>query len=195
MSFEMLLITGFLFGIGFGYFVQRAGLCFALGLGEIFCGRGKRICQMFSVIFIITAIGFLISGFVSPSLGLKPIGVLRGYGLFNVLSGVFFGAGILLNGGCILGTLRRIGEGDMTFFIVLLSFIPGMMLIVHVVDPLMNQLYNPQKILLPELLNTSAALVTYLMSLLVLIGMLYMRKISANKKVQRKFKTAGSGAC
>ena len=34
------------FGIGFGFCVQRAGLCFAHGLGEIFVGRAKRIIRM-----------------------------------------------------------------------------------------------------------------------------------------------------
>ena len=31
-----MLAAGFVFGLGFGYFVQRAGLCFAHGLGELF---------------------------------------------------------------------------------------------------------------------------------------------------------------
>ena len=34
MSFEILVALGFAFGIGFGYFVQRSGLCFAVGLAE-----------------------------------------------------------------------------------------------------------------------------------------------------------------
>ncbi len=110
MSLELFLLVGFLFGMGFGFFVQRSGLCFAVGLGELFSGRWKRIVRFFLIIFIITNIGFLLSGVFFGDLGLKPIGLLRGYGLYNILSGMFFGAGILLNGGCILGTLRQIGR-------------------------------------------------------------------------------------
>ena len=135
MPFALLCIIGFIFGIGFGFCVQRAGLCFAHGLGEVYMGKGKRILRLFFVIFLITTTGFFVSSFFSPQLGLKPIGEIRGYGFFNLLSGMFFGAGILLNGGCILGTLRQIGEGNINFLVVFIAFIPGMAFIVYGVNP------------------------------------------------------------
>ncbi len=115
---------------------------------------------MFVVIFIITSAGFLLSGYVSPELGLKPVGQIRGAGFYNLLSGMFFGGGIFLCGGCILGTLRRIGEGNTTFLIVFISFIPGMALVVYGLDPLLRANYNVQQILLPELLGVGAPFVT-----------------------------------
>lgn len=151
------------FGIAFGFMVQRARLCFAHGLAEIFMGHGQRIYRLFSVIFIITSVGFLVSGSINPDLGLKPIGQLRGYGFFNVLSGMFFGAGILMNGGCILGTLRQLGEGNLTFLIVLVSFIPGMALVVYGVDPLLASRYHTQAVLLPELLGLPAKIITVIL--------------------------------
>jgi uncharacterized protein len=160
MSFTALVAVGFLFGIGFGYFIQRSGFCLAHGLGEIFIGKGKRISRMFAVIFIITAAGFLLSGYISPQLGLKTIGQIRGAGFYNLISGMFFGGGIFLCGGCILGTLRRIGEGNMTFLIVFISFIPGMALVVYGLNPLLEANYNVEKILLPELLGIAAPVVT-----------------------------------
>lgn len=164
-----MLILGFLFGIGFGYFVQRAGLCFAHGLGEIFIGMGKRISKLFIAIFVITAIGFMASKYVDPSLGLKPIGQIRGAGFYNVVSGMCFGAGILLTGGCILGTLRQIGEGNMLFVIVLLSFIPGMALVVYVLNPMLSAGYNVQNLLLPNLLGVPTAAVTIAAVILCLV--------------------------
>ena len=160
MSFGMLALIGFLFGVGFGYFVQRAGLCFAHGLGEVFIGKGKRIVSLFLVIFVVTSLGFLLSELLSPSLGLKPVGQVRGHGFYNLLAGVFFGAGIFLNGGCVLGTLRQIGEGNMLFLVVLLSFIPGMALVVYGLDPLLERAYDVQQILVPELLGVPALYVT-----------------------------------
>ena len=159
MSAKMLLIA-FLFGIGFGYFVQRAGLCFAHGFGELFTGRGQRIIRMFLVIFIISSIGFLVSGYFNPELGLKTIGQLRGYGFWNVVSGAIFGAGILLNGGCILGTLRQIGEGNMLFFVVLLAFIPGMALVVYILNPILQAGYDVHNVLLPDLIPVAAPVIT-----------------------------------
>ena len=162
-SFEILAIVGFVFGIGFGVCVQRSGLCYAHGLGEIFMGKGKRITLIFLTMFIITSLGFLLSSYVSGDLGLKAVGQIRGFGFYNVLAGIFFGAGILLNGGCILGTLRQIGEGNMTFLLVFLSFIPGMALVIFVINPVLESYYNTAcgtGSLLPDILGISAPYVT-----------------------------------
>ncbi len=166
MTIQMLIVA-FLFGIGFGYLVQRAGLCFAHGLGEIFIGKGKRICRMFVVIFVITCLGFWLSSIIladgsifgAIKLGLKPIGHIRGYGFYNLAAGMLFGAGIALNGGCILGTLRQIGEGNLTFLVVFVSFIPGMALVVYKLDPLLKDGYFIQKIVLPKLFGAPAGYV------------------------------------
>lgn len=163
LSFELLALVGLIFGVGFGFCVQKSGLCYAHGLGEIFMGKGKRITKIFLIMFIITSIGFLISGYLSPDLGLKAVGQIRGYGFYNILAGVFFGAGILLNGGCILGTLRQIGEGNMTFIIILLSFIPGMALVIFGINPLLDSYYNTAcgtGSLLPDIVGVGAPYVT-----------------------------------
>lgn len=187
MSFTLLLIIGVAFGIGFGFFVQRAGFCIAAGLGEMFAGKGKRIFRLLLVVFIITSIGFLISGYISPDLGLKTIGHIRGLGFYNILSGLFFGAGIILCGGCILGTLRQIGEGNLIFVITLISFIPGMALVIYVLNPLLEKGYfisNSQgvqvkNISLPGLLGVNPAWVT---AVLVLLATLWYIKVRAKNK-------------
>jgi uncharacterized membrane protein YedE/YeeE len=178
MSLQILLI-GFLFGIGFGYCVQRAGLCFAHGLGEIYMGRGKRILRLFCVIFSITAIGFLLSAKVNPELGLKTIGQIRGYGFWNIISGIIFGAGILLNGGCILGTLRQIGEGNMLFLVVLISTIPGMALIVKIIDPFLTNSYATSNKLLSDLIPIP---VEYIIYALVTLALMLFLNLLRNKQ-------------
>jgi uncharacterized membrane protein YedE/YeeE len=64
---------------------------------------------------------------------------------------MIFGAGIFLCGGCILGTLRQLGEGNLVFLVVLVSFIPGMALTVYVLDPALEDYYHVQKVLIPQL--------------------------------------------
>lgn len=183
LPFEFLAIVGFIFGIGFGIFTQRAGLCYAHGLGEIFMGKGKRITRIFLVMFIITSIGFLLSGYFSNELGLKAVGQIRGYGFYNILAGVFFGAGILLNGGCILGTLRQIGEGNMTFVLILISFIPGMALVVVGLNPLLESYYNVAcgtGSLLPDIIGVSAPYITLALVIGAIIWLFSIRKKSVS---------------
>ena len=176
MPFYLLAIICVLFGIGFGYFVQRAGLCFAHGLGEIYMGKGKRILRMFFVIFVITSLGFLVSGLFSSELGLKPIGQLRGGGFYNLLSGIIFGCGIALCGGCILGTLRQLGEGNLTFLVVLLSFIPGMALVVYWLNPVLEHSYNVQKPLLSDMFGLQAQFITAILAIGALAGYSALRR-------------------
>ncbi|MEJ1297207.1 MAG: YeeE/YedE thiosulfate transporter family protein [Candidatus Sedimenticola sp. (ex Thyasira tokunagai)] len=174
MPFPLLLIIGLLFGIGFGFFAQRAGLCIAHGLGEIFVGKGKRFLRLVLTIFIITSAGFLLSAAVDPSLGLKAVGQLRGYGFYNIIAGICFGAGIYINGGCILGTLRQVGEGSMLHLISILCFIPGMAIVFYGLNPILSGGYEVQKLLLPQLLGTSPLLVT---SALVLLSLLLLHRL------------------
>ena len=181
MSFPLLCFVGILFGAVLGFFVQRSGLCFSAGLGEIFVGRGKRIVTFFLVIFIITSLGFMASRFVNPKLGLKTIGQIRGYGFFNVLSGMIFGAGIYLSGGCILGTLRQIGEGNMLFIVTLLSFIPGMALIVYGIDPVLAKGYHIQKVLLTNVVGVEDYIAVYVLVLFALLG---LRVLGIDKKTK-----------
>lgn len=176
MSFPLLVTIGIIFGIGFGFFVQRSGLCFAHGIGEIYLGRGKRIIRLFLVVLIITSIGFLLSGYFVPDTGLKPIGQLRGFGFFNILSGILFGAGIALCGGCILGTLRQLGEGNLTFIIVLLSFIPGLAFVQYIVNPALEKGYHTQQIVLPNILGVGAPYITAAVVAAALLGLYLARR-------------------
>ncbi|MBN2170895.1 MAG: YeeE/YedE family protein [Candidatus Krumholzibacteriota bacterium] len=160
MSFPLFLTIGFLFGVGFGFFVQRAGFCVAHGLGEIFSGRGRRFLRLLLIVFAITSVGFLLSGKIRPELGLKAVGQIRGAGFYNILSGVLFGMGILMTGGCILGTLRQLGEGNLNYLVVLAAFAPGMALVVYGLNPLLASGYQVQQLLLPDLLGVGAPWVT-----------------------------------
>lgn len=165
------LLISFLFGIGFGFFVQRAGLCFAHGLGEIFIGKPKRILRMFLVIFIITMLGFYLSSFINPDLGFRPIGQIRGYGFWNIISGILFGAGIMMNGGCILGTLRQFGEGNLLFLVVFLSFIPGMAIVEFFLKPLLKLNEGQTNFVLPSLLGQNTLAIVAVFAVLSFLGL------------------------
>lgn len=178
MSFGIVLFLGFCFGIGLGFFAQRSGLCFAHGMAEIFIGRGKRFLKLFLTILIVTAIGFLASGYLNPTLGLKPAGELRGFGFYNVLAGICFGVGIFINGGCVIGTLRQIGEGSLVHIVSVLAIIPGLALVVYGINPHLKPLYQTQKILLPQILGVPAPYVT---GVLVAVSTFLLLRIVAKR--------------
>jgi uncharacterized membrane protein YedE/YeeE len=165
------VIQALIFGIGFGYFAQKSGLCFANGLGEIFTGRGKRIYKLILVIFIISSLGFVFSKYIDNNLGLKVVGEIRGYGFYNIIGGMFFGAGIFLCGGCIIGSLRQLGEGNLNFVIVILSFIPGMALTVYILNPLLANGYNTEKILVSDLIDVNPVYIVVFINIFAIYGL------------------------
>lgn len=145
-------------------------------MGEIFIGRGKRICRLLVAIFVVTSLGFVASRWINPDLGLKPIGQIRGYGFYNILSGAIFGMGIVVAGGCILGTLRNIGEGNLNFVFTLLAFIPGMALVMFVLNPLLKHGYDVKKVGVPDLLGCQGIYVTlFLVALAITWSHLYLK--------------------
>ena len=182
MSFPLLALSFFVFGAALGFCVQRAGICFAHGFAELFVGRRLRMLRLTLIIISITATGFYLSTSVSPQLGLKPVGAIRGYGFYNLLAGIVFGAGVLLNGGCILGTLRQIGEGNLHFLVALICFAPGMALVVHVLNPILEKGYATQKVLLPQLLGLPAASVTAFLVGSSLLWFAYLNRSWARDK-------------
>ncbi len=145
---EPTLAWGFFFGVVFGIIVQRMSFCISTDLAQAFVGNYRRMLLWFAIIFIITGAGF-------QYLGPKAVGQLRGYGVYNILSGIFFGLGIILSGGCVIGTLRRMGEGFLHSWIVFFSWIPGMALVVYVLNPILQSTYHIQKPLLSDVLGVN----------------------------------------
>lgn len=164
-----------LFGIGFGICVQRAGLCFSHGLSEVYMGSSERISRMFFIIFLITSIGFMLSEYIYPDLGFVPVGQIRGYGFYNLLAGLIFGIGIILNGGCILGSLRQFGEGNLHFLLSIICFIPGMFLTVYIINPFLMKYYNIINFIIPEIMPIPPIIII-LGFLLLIIPFLNIRK-------------------
>jgi len=169
-----ILALGFFFGVVFGIIIQRMSFCLATDLSQAFAGAYRRILIILLTIFVISGTGFHI-------LGPTPVGQLRGYGLYNILAGIFFGVGIVLSGGCVLGTLRRIGEGFIHSIIVFISWLGGMALVVYKIDPILwstykldviERKYGGKNMILAKLLGISNPWYTFIPLAIIAIAIL-----------------------
>jgi len=95
-----------------------------------------------------------------------------------------------MTGGCILGTLRQLGEGNLGFLVVLASFAPGMAIVVYGLNPLLEKGYNVQGFLLSDLLGLPAAAVTLP---LAAIALAWYARIRPRKKKARGAAATGKG--
>lgn len=123
-----------LFGLAFGFVVQRSRFCFVSALSNFFLFRDGRQLRGILGGLAVATIGFafiMYRQLPDPSSGIPSSAYVAPFGWHLVLAGVIFGLGMMLAGGCILGTLYRLGEGAVASVIALVGIIAGMGILQH----------------------------------------------------------------
>lgn len=103
------------FGLAFGFVLQRSRFCFASAFRDVFLLRHGRNMKGVLMGLAVATAGFAI--FMSkqvpnPSLGiLPPDANVLPLGWHLVVGGLLFGVGMVVAGGCVSGSVYRMGEG------------------------------------------------------------------------------------
>ncbi|MBI4493571.1 MAG: YeeE/YedE family protein [Chloroflexi bacterium] len=124
-----------LIGLGFGFILQRSRLCFAGAFRDLLLSRDGRLMRAILLGLLIATAGF--SLFMArlvpdPSIGgLPPAAHVLPVGLHLVVGGLAFGIGMVLAGGCVSGTLFRVGEGYVGSMVALLGILAGLEVAAH----------------------------------------------------------------
>jgi uncharacterized membrane protein YedE/YeeE len=102
-------------GIAFGFVVQRSRFCFVAGFRDLFLAHQGRMMRGILAGLAVAAIGFamvMATVVPNPASGVLPSDAhILPLGLATVLGGLMFGVGMVLAGGCVSGSLYRMGEG------------------------------------------------------------------------------------
>lgn len=109
-----------LFGLAFGFILQRSGFCMTASFRDLFTTGGGRLARGVIVAIAVAMLGFSILVFT----GIKEPFVLP-VSWHTLLGGYIFGLGMVLAGGCATGTLFRIGEGSVQLMFALLGAVLG----------------------------------------------------------------------
>ncbi|QEK13668.1 transporter [Crassaminicella thermophila] len=123
---SMFWIIGLLFGI----VLQRARFCFAASFRDPILVGNTSILKAVIIGLIIMTIGFGIIQFISigdsQDFDIENIpGYISKVGMHTVIGAILFGTGMVIAGGCVSGTLIRIGEGFILQIVVLVGLIIG----------------------------------------------------------------------
>ena len=126
------LAVMWLFGLAFGVILQRSRLCFASGFRDIFLMHDAGTMRALAVGIGIATVGFwLVMQMMvpNPGTGALPAAVhVIPIGLNLVVGGVAFGFGMVIAGGCVSGTMYRIGEGYLASWASLGGILVGLYL-------------------------------------------------------------------
>lgn len=103
------LIVYIWFGFAYGLMLQYGRFCFASASRDLFAAGVPRM----AVGIMIALIFFSLVQAVLESVNMSTFHAAP-FGIHMLISGVIFGVGMVLAGGCASGSLYKVGEGNMT---------------------------------------------------------------------------------
>jgi uncharacterized protein len=132
---DRLLAVFWLFGLAFGFVLQRSRFCFASAFRDLFLLGDARVMKGIIAGLAVATAGFtVLMARLLPEVGFGsvPIGAtVLPLGIHTLLGGSLFGIGMVLAGGCTSGSLYRAGEGYVGSMVALLAIMLGLEISSH----------------------------------------------------------------
>lgn len=134
-SSDRLLAVFWLFGLAFGFVLQRSRFCFASAFRDLFLLGDARVMKGIIAGLAVATAGFtVLMARLVPEVsfgGPPPGATVLPLGVHMLLGGVLFGVGMVLAGGCTSGSLYRAGEGYVGSMVALLGIMLGLEISSH----------------------------------------------------------------
>jgi hypothetical protein len=142
--YYMYLVAYIWFGIAYGMMLQYGRFCFASASRDLFAAGVPRM----AVGILIALIFFSV---IQATLAATNMSTFHPapFGVHTLISGMIFGVGMVLAGGCASGSLYKIGEGNGTSVLSILGISFGQAMFVDIGGPFLK--------LVPETWKVSSA--------------------------------------
>ncbi len=121
---QFMLITGLLLGFATGIIMHRSDFCLAGIFRDLFLFKSLFMLRILLLLVIISATLFEIAR-LSGLLRLYPFPLLGSPSLTAPLGGMIFGIGMVLAGGCVVGSLYKTGAGSVSSLVTIVGLIVG----------------------------------------------------------------------
>lgn len=120
----MLTAIGLTLGLVAGFVMHRADFCIAGMFRDLFLFRSVAKLRVM-VLYVVVAMALFEGARLLGLLPLYPFPLLGPASIAGILGGVLFGVGMVLAGGCVVGTLYRLGAGSRVSFVAFIGLIIG----------------------------------------------------------------------
>lgn len=157
--FSLVKAVYWMFGLGFGFVLQRSRFCFAAAFRDPILFGDLGVAKAVVLMLGIATLGFSIIQYQAFLRGLTIPGKIYPVGLNTIVGAFIFGIGMVLAGGCVGSTLSRIGEGFLVYSWSLAGLVIGSLLGIGTFDWWSKILPRWQKVFLPAYLGWGGAVI------------------------------------
>tara|TARA_X000001036_G_scaffold140394_1_gene133149 strand:+ start:3257 stop:4477 length:1221 start_codon:yes stop_codon:yes gene_type:complete len=185
-------ITGliWIFSVLAGITLQRSRLCFASSFRDLFLFGNTKTLKAILIGLMVSSLGFVLvmrSIVLDPTIGSMPSDpYILPFGISTVIGGLLFGFGMVISGGCVSGSLYRIGEGYIASLVTIVGVLIGLAILSLTWNWWWDTLIsNEPKLWLPQILDIGyfgAFLITILIGVIVFIGLTIFEHKSGYKE-------------
>jgi hypothetical protein len=120
----LIVPTSLVLGLAAGWVMHRSDFCMTAMFRDVFLFRDGFMPRMLVLLVVLSMVMFellRLSGLAAP----YPFPLLGPASLSNVLGGLLFGVGMVLAGGCVIGTLYKMGAGSLLSALAFVGLITG----------------------------------------------------------------------
>lgn len=122
--FPLIVITSAGAGLSAGFLMHRSDFCVASMFRDLFLFRGFYMLHMLGLLVVVSLALFefgRLAGWLSP----EPFPLLGPPSLASLIGGFVFGIGMVLAGGCVVGSLYKMGAGSALSAVAFLGLLVG----------------------------------------------------------------------
>lgn len=116
--------SGLLLGVAAGFFMHRSDYCVAGMFRDAFLFKNTFMLRVLFLQIVVTMVIFEMAR-LAGFLPLYPFPLLGAPSLASVIGGFVFGVGMVMAGGCVVGTLYKLGAGSIVSGAAFLGLIIG----------------------------------------------------------------------
>ncbi len=122
--FLLIAATSAVAGLVAGFVMHRSDFCVTAMFRDLFLLRDFFLLRMLVLLVVVSAPAFEL-GRAAGLLGPYPFPLLGPGSLATLIGGVLFGIGMVLAGGCVVGTLYKLGAGSVVAAVAFLGLLAG----------------------------------------------------------------------
>jgi len=120
----LIIASSLAIGLAAGFVMHRSDFCVTACFRDLFLFRDSFLLRQL-LLLVVVSMGLFELGRIAGLIGQQPFPLLGPPSLGNVIGGFVFGIGMVLAGGCVCGSLYKLGTGSVASLVAVIGMLVG----------------------------------------------------------------------